>query len=90
MKSLDVSDCGLEWFLPVPLVARFPLLQELRCIDTSKDSKLRLPPAQVFSGGVEAIKKFFFIPEQKDLEGAALAAASVLDASSSSATDRRH
>ena len=88
IKSLDVSDCGLnKWFLPVPLVARLPLLQELRGIDTSKTSKLRLPPAQVCSGGVEAIKKFFFNPEQKELEGAALEITSQLDSSGSSAAN---
>jgi hypothetical protein len=88
IKSLDVSDCGLDkWFLPAPLVGRLSLLQELRCIDTSKDSKLRLPPAQICSGGVEAIKKFFFNPEQNDLDEAAFAATVQLDSSSSSAAD---
>ena len=77
-KSLDVSDCGLDWFLPVPLVARLPLLQELRCIDTST---LRLPPAQVCSGGLEAINKFFLNPVLKELEWAAVATASGLDSS---------
>ena len=81
IKSLDVSDCGLDWFLPAPLVARFPLLQELRGIDTSKTSKLRLPPAQVCSGGIESIKRFFHRPEQKDLEDAAFQIASQLDSS---------
>ena len=60
IKSLDVSNCGLDkWFLPAPIVARLSLLQELCCMDTSTDSKLRLPPAQVCSGSIEAIKKFF-------------------------------
>ncbi len=88
IKSIDLSDCGLnKWFLPAPIVARLPHLQELIVIDTSKDSSLRLPPAQVCSGGVEAIKRFFTRPERKELEVVALEITSQLDSSSSSAAD---
>jgi serine/threonine protein kinase len=75
IKSIDVRSCGLDsWFLPVPIIANLPRLKVLQCISESevKGSKLCLPPAQVCSVGIESIKKFFFQPEQKDLEGAAV------------------
>ena len=85
IKSIDVSECGLDGpCLPTPIIARLPHLQELHCIAQSevKDSKLLLPPAQVCSGGIEPIKKFFLHPERKDLEGAAVSTTSLLDSSS--------
>jgi hypothetical protein len=58
IKSINISECGLvDWFLPAPIIARLPHLQELHCVAESevKDSKLLLPPAQVCSGGIERI-----------------------------------
>jgi hypothetical protein len=54
---------------------------------TAAAIKLRLPPAQVCIDGIEAIKKFFFNPEHKELEGAALEITSQLDSSIYSAAD---
>ncbi len=85
IKSIDLRECGTdEPCLHTPIIARLPYLQEIHCIAESelKDSKLRLPPAQVCSGGIEPIKKFFLQPEQKDLEGAAVSIANLLDSSS--------
>jgi hypothetical protein len=85
IKSIDVSECGFivaDWSLPSPFLARLFHFQELRGIDFSTASKLLFPPAQVCSGGIERIKKFLFHSEQKDLEGAAVSIASLLDSSS--------
>ena len=84
IKSIDVSECGfiLDWCLPVPFLARVFHLQELRGIDFSTVSELLFPPVQVCRGGIEHIKKFLFHSEQKELEGAAVSIASVLDSSS--------
>jgi serine/threonine protein kinase len=84
IKSINISECGLiDWYLPVPIIARLPYLQELHCLTESevKYSKLLLPPVQVCSGGIERIKEFFFYPEQEDMEGVALSIASLLDSS---------
>ena len=45
IKSIDVSGCGMDGlYLPTPIIARLPYLQELHCIAKSevKKSKLRL------------------------------------------------
>ena len=81
IKHLDISMCGIEGMLSASIIERLPQLQQLQCVADCevRSSKLKLPPASVCSGGLGPINKFFFASDQKDLEDAAEAAASLLE-----------
>jgi hypothetical protein len=58
INSIETSDCGLglDWYLPVPVIARLRSLQKLLCINQNetKHSKLCLP-ARVCIRGIDSI-----------------------------------
>ena len=64
IKSINISECGLDWCLPAPIIARLPHLQELHCMTESevKDSKLLLPPPVL---AAEEAKKEYRAPASR-------------------------
>jgi hypothetical protein len=80
---MDVSSCGLIGILPLPIVVRLSHFHEICCVsqNEAKTSKLTLPPAQVCSGGIQSIRRFFFEPLPSDLESISDAMKTFLDSS---------
>jgi hypothetical protein len=83
VKYLDVSECGLDWNLPLVIISRLRQFDVLKCVSPCNEigCRLLLPPAHVCSGGVGHITNFFFDPELKDLEDIAESMSKLMDAS---------